>query len=913
MNRKILNLLNEKEENHILPMLWLHGESEERIRSMIRVIREANIRAFVVESRPHPDFCGESWWQDMETVLSEAKANGMKVWILDDSHFPTGYANGAVKEAPLSLHRQSLLEMHEDLPRKEMKVERDVWKLFLKKPKNGTMLQKMLHEKRVRDARYFRDNELIRIMAVSETGEKKSFPLPDKGDLFVWEKPEGKWALWVIGLSRNQGTDREYINMTDPESVRLLIDAVYEPHYAHFANEFGHTIAGFFSDEPSLGNGLLYDMNCTVGHDTDLPFSEPLREEMEKRLGEDWLDELYLLWDNGRQKKATSYVRFQYMDAVTKLVRKNFSQQIGSWCREHGVEYIGHSIEDNNAHAHLGPGLGHYFRGLQGQDMAGIDCIGGQVIPQKEDGDGGVKNPFTKRDGEFYHFMLGELASSQAAIEPGKKGRALCEIFGNYGWEEGIRLEKYLADHFLVRGINYFVPHAFTLKPFPDPDCPPHFYADGNDALYRHFGELMKYMNRVSELISGGHRKAEAAVLYHGDMEWAGTAMLSQKVLRVLTEAQIAADVIPADVFSEPENYRTKTGSTLRVNTQEYKVLIIPECAFLPMALAEGISELISAGCTILFINRFPEGISDAEDEEQESRLLQKLTLARSVKMKQLLSILRELKLQEAELLPSDKNMRVLHYEGIRNEENEADVSVPELYFFVNESAEEYQGEVLLPKKKACYLYDAEKNRVMKADVKPDEADHKRMRLALVLPPLHSIMLVADEADGAVMSEAFSEGEKDVITQGWTRWTSKAVDYPRFDHAKTVTFPDTLAKEEPGFSGFVRYETHFRAQKGSRLTLTVTDASEGIEVFLNGRSAGLQYVPPYQFDLSGFLEDGHNTLIIEAATTMERMMAANRKFRIPDLFFGLPKKPVSGSGITGEVRLKQTADPAKEA
>lgn len=36
-------------------------------------------------------------------------------------------------------------------------------------------------------------------------------------------------------------------------------------------------------------------------------------------------------------------------------------------------------------HARTGSSLGHYFRGLSGQDMSGIDDIGGQVLPQGED------------------------------------------------------------------------------------------------------------------------------------------------------------------------------------------------------------------------------------------------------------------------------------------------------------------------------------------------------------------------------------------------------------------------------------------------------------------------------------------------------------------------------------------------
>lgn len=50
--------------------------------------------------------------------------------------------------------------------------------------------------------------------------------------------------------------------------------------------------------------------------------------------------------------------------------------------RNAGVEYIGHLIEDDNHHTRTGSSPGHYFRGLAGQDMAGIDDISNQVFPQ---------------------------------------------------------------------------------------------------------------------------------------------------------------------------------------------------------------------------------------------------------------------------------------------------------------------------------------------------------------------------------------------------------------------------------------------------------------------------------------------------------------------------------------------------
>ncbi len=69
--------------------------------------------------------------------------------------------------------------------------------------------------------------------------------------------------------------------------------------------------------------------------------------------------------------------------------------------------------------------------------MAGIDDIGGQVYPQGED-DNYDLGVFQVRNGEFYHFMLGKLASSLAALDEKKHGNAMCEIFGNYGWQEGL-------------------------------------------------------------------------------------------------------------------------------------------------------------------------------------------------------------------------------------------------------------------------------------------------------------------------------------------------------------------------------------------------------------------------------------------------------------------------------------------
>lgn len=882
MTEQMRSLLSGQAENHVMPFFWQHGEDEATLRDYMRAIQGCSCGAVCVESRPHPDFCGPAWWRDMDIILDEARSRGMKVWILDDSHFPTGFANGALKNAPVELHRQSVCANPVEFTGPAGEIELALEELIPPPFRPVSMIEQYVMPSLLKDAPHFDDDQVLAITAVHrETGEAISLPLPEGRQPLRWQKPEGTWTVWVVGLSRNCGPHREYINMLDPASCHLLIDAVYEPHWAHYHEDFGKTIAGFFSDEPELGNGHLYFNENLLGTDQDLPFAGTLSMELEWRLGAEWKNRLYLLWENRGDKEETAQVRYAYMDAVTKLVRENFSRQLGTWCRDHGVQYIGHLIEDGNAHARTGSSLGHYFRGLDGQDMSGIDNIGGQILPQGED-EPAINDLGSPRDGEFFHYMLGNLAASAAAIDPNKRGCAMCEIFGNYGWSEGVQLEKYLADHLMVRGLNWFVPHAFSPAPFPDPDCPPHFYAHGHNPQYRHFGALMSYMNRVCTLISGGGRIAPVAILYHGEAEWTGRAMLSQKPARLLAEAQIEYDVLPCDVFAEPDRYGTRLGNPLLVNGRPYRVLIVPESQFLTASFAQAAAALHRAGLPILFLNSRPEGICDGGNS-----LLPPLAECPVLPLNALTSVLNEMELPKAQFSPASGYLRAMHYAGRT-----------ELYYFVNEAAQIYRGSVEVPYTGPCYWYDAWDNRIYPAEAAPTEHGS---RLVITLEPRKSLMLILDEADSRLSSPCVYGGEP-VHLESWTRSVCTGIDYPNFAQEIPVTLPDRLAEEQPQFSGFVRYKSHFSLPGIGRTILEITDAAEGVEVFVNGRSAGIQIVPAYHYDLTGLVKKGENELVIEVATTLERQWYESVKDDPLMKRRGITP-PVCGSGITGEVHL----------
>jgi len=890
MSSKIQSVLSGKEGNYILPFFWQHGEDEKTLRHYMKIIQEANIQAVCVESRPHPDFCGEKWWQDMDVILDEARNRNMKVWILDDSHFPTGYANGALENYPDELCRQSICCRVEDVEKGGIYVASD------EKLSAPDVLQPVGAELFMGSltARTFDDDKLVAIYAVNDTDGEHIDLMPFiKENELEWVVPEnGNWKVYTIHLSRNKGYHRNYINMVSFPSCRVLIDAVYEPHWQHYKNDFGTVIEGFFSDEPELGNGHMYNMDGMLGVDgLDYPWSDEMNEQLANSLGDDYLSDMYLLWENTGDSDKRAKVRFAYMDALTKLVRKDFSFQLGDWCRDHGVKYIGHMIEDNNQHCRTQSSLGHYFRGLQGQDWAGIDDIGGQVFPQGEDIDI-MGRTFGNRIGEFYHYLLGKLASSAAVIEPLKNGNSMCEIFGNYGWDEGVQLEQYLINHFLVRGINHFVPHAFSAKEYPDPDCPPHFYANGNNPQYRHFGQLMKYTNRMCELLSGGKHMSHIAVIYHGEGEWTGEAMKDQKIARVLTDHQIDFDIVPQDVFAYSDQYKSFVDGDnhcLRVNSQEYKMVLIPSMEYITCEMADAIIKLNNAGIPVYVVGDYPHGVCNGKMDEES--FAGAIGFAKQISLDDIVNEVKLHGLAEIILTAANDRIRYYHYEH-------ADGSG--ILFFVNEGTETYKGKVKFADSRNFYWYEPWHNQLA-------TLERVNFEFALELEPSKAIAVVLTSENLYSHTGCLTSGiskRKDICwgdvafeNEKWIKSKCRSINYPSFEEHHEIILPDMVSEDEKYFSGYLRYVNNFMAEPGAKYILCITEAYEGVEVFVNDKSLGIQIMPHYEFDISQAVAEGKNEVMIEVATTLQREAS-----QWP-VNFGPQDEPKANAGITGQVKL----------
>ncbi|MDQ0972235.1 hypothetical protein QFZ31_002113 [Neobacillus niacini] len=877
-------------ENYILPFLWMRGEEEPVIREEIARIYECGIKGICVEARPHPDFAGPGWWHDLDIVMEEAKQRGMQVWVLDDAHFPTGYANGLIeKKYP---NRKKTFINYNTLDILGAQNEVTVHIPPMLKPKSSWLdIGKPI------DKEEQKNNKLISVVAAKLVNEgiiyEELLDLTDsvEGDFLTCTLPEGPWRLFVIYETKTDGGNPKYINMIDEESVSTQLEAVYEPHFERYKDEFGKTFAGFFSDEPAFGNVNGFDFNETIGRkDMPLPWSEETKNMLLDAHGENWRVYLPYLWASSEEMNQCVHTRYTYMDIVTRLYQKNFSNQLGKWCEKHNVEYIGHVIEDNDQHSRLGSGAGHFFRALSGQHMSGIDVIGGQVI---FGGAGLERRGVFKGDGEFYHYTLGKLGSSFGHLDPKKKGRTMCELFGAYGWKLGVRDMKYILDHLIVRGINYLVPHAFSMREYPDFDCPPHFYARGHNPQFKHFAHLMHYANRLCHIFNNGTHVAPVAVLYHGESEWTGEYMKMQKPARLLTENQIDFDFVPIDILSDLGTFNGNVeNNALHINGEEFKCLVIPYSQYITKELAAFIKK--AEGLEIIFVDRRPEGISNLVDGQEALELLGVIEKCKVVALTELAANLKAQGIFDVHVKTPFKDLTYYHYMKENN-----------IYMFQNESAQEtFSGEIELNNEEFAIVYNGLENTFENLPVRKENG---KAIIYLELKPYEScVVFISDEEQASgfrdyhPVSMKLSDCVKTIdLSTDWKYSLVKNIEYPNFGDVNQMKELVPISKEYPTFTGIIKYEKTFELEEVTKQgILTFENIYEAVEIWINDEYVGMKVCPPYVFEVDSYLKKGTNTIRVEVATTLDR-----DRFNHPEPPFIVWHDPIDPTGMFGKITL----------
>lgn len=802
MDYRLKECLSGNSGNYLFPFFIVQDtETTDRMLDELHAIYNAGIRSAIIHSHEYEAFCEEQWWNDVRALMEEAKRLGMKLWILDTKRFPSGNV-GKLLEKKFHRYRPwGITEFHMEVvgPIKEGSAT-------INHLKSG-------------------DGEIVCILACKLAPNQPQVLTGDiiditdgiSGDMVYFDLPEGVWRIVMIYKTQEGINDRfmTMVNKLIPEPTKIYIEEVFESHYRHFKEYFGNTFEGFFCDEPGFHNNTNFGFSTPIGQfGAHYPWDDSVLEEMKETFGDRACAMLASLWF---QFENDGHVipRNRYMNIITDKYRDNFTNQIAAWCRDHNVKYVGHIVEDNDIHAQTGASPAHYFKALDGMDMAGVDVVLHQIMPGMKDYSSAGYVGYKHMDNTFFHYYLAKLGSSMAHNDPKKKGRALCELFGAYGWAEGSKMMRYLADHMLVRGINYLVPHMFIaqIKGFANPsmDCPPHFYSGGKNPMYPYLKHLMGYMNRMCHLFNDGEAKISCALVYDAPGLWSrGKKIPLSNIAKVLYDNQLDYDIVPLEYSDEV-------------------------FAKYPLVIAFGRRGFSEAEVTRLetFGTVFADELENLED---------------------LLTIAEEKGIRDVFVGRKNEDLKCYHY--IRDGAHYCMFVNENIHHAIRETvrlSDFIGGEYV--------LYDAMLNKAERCC----SADGS---IVVELEPYNSLVV----AFGNLDSDGMEPHQNRIEDYSWEVDCEYAVSVSyhnenNFQPYKTTKelFNMTGRYEKPDFSGHMKYEFTLDVPEIGNYTLDLGYVGEMAELFVNGESAGVRFGPPYRFEIGKFLVPGENQVVVDVA------------------------------------------------
>ncbi len=831
----------------LFPLLWLHGapeETEEALRREIRAMEEGGCGGFVIESRPHADYLGEGWWRDVGICLDEARRLGMDVWMFDEEYYPSGIAGGKVLERMPDYRMQVLTKTS------------FLWSAEGEEPEAMPL-----------------DGELFKIVCVpEERGERAAFAQWTEWQAWARERREAgeaaSWTVHVIGV-KPSWSGRMFDKMVDylsPEVTDCFIELTYEATKRRFPEYWGTTLKGFFGDETSFENFGSYDV--LFGEETPcFPWPSSVRHTFEQRCGYDLYGCVEALWLDEDEENTASF-RTDFMDHLTKLFSENFFARIQRWCHANGVRFIGHVVEDNRAHMNHGFGVGHFFRTTKHFDMGGYDFVLRQVDSEQKSSSYEEHFPQFKtyRDRpypDFFHYTLAKLAQSAAHLEVGTS-LVMCENFGAYGWDLGLREMKWLTDWMTARGTNWYVPHAFS-PIFPDPDCPPHFYAGGRNPQWPYFRQWGDYANRSCLMLREARHVAPIAVLYPAEAHWGGDENELDGVCKVLMQSQYDFDILSMDLLVDEDRCEIG-GGTLRIRDERFSVVVLPGIVRLPASVRERLKAFIRSGGKVVSVNRAAvEGGEPVGLDELAERLSHWLAPG----------------VGTTKPFPE---LRFCHYEK----------SGLQIFFLNNESVEEtFEDIVAFPADGVAERWTPMDGKIEKLPLYDRAGD--RIRAPIRLEPYESCFIIVDpDGDG----HGGSAAELGLSTDEWHRaqrtedgnlhlkirigerrveeWRATAVrssllEAPAPDSARLSGLGDWGRMEGmEAFCGSVDYEASFELDSlKESYALDLGEVGEIAALAVNGQELSPRLCPPYRWVLPPeALKSGENRLRVTVTNTL---------------------------------------------
>jgi hypothetical protein len=728
--------------------------------------------------------------------------------------------------------------------------------------------------------------------------------MDDEGRL-RWNAPTGKWMLLRVVCS-NHG---QQLIVPSPNSRGPMIDFI-DPAATEFHMRFmADKILAKLGRKDFRGTAMQYFELDSMELEHGVLWSDDFGARFEEQRGYSPIQYLPLLMDwkladedqNGRfhadfKKTISDQLIFSHYVTGSKVLK------------EYGLDLVAEAG---------GPGPPIW----NSCPVDAIKALGAVDIPRGEFWMGNPK----------HIFLIKEIASASHVYG---KGLVDAEAFTTWRrWIDGPVAHKQLADRALCEGLNHFTIHTFASSP-PEAGVPGRAYHAGTDinttaTWWPKARPFMDYLARTSYLLRQGWFVGDVCY-YYGDQApnfYPSHHFVPRKIVRPELGLGYDYDVCSSQVILE--RMQVRDGRIVLPDGMSYAILTLPDQDAMPLDVLRKITSLVEAGATV--VGRKPSrthALKNAPENDAELRRLADSLWGDCDGDK-----IKEHRFGKGRVLWGPSWREVLGGMGIGPDFQVMDEARRDDFDYIHRTTDQAEiyfvsNRTMTGKSLDC-IFRVPPGRVElwdpltggSAAVTAVAADGGS-RLRLDLAPAGSVFVVFHKADASqtppsaevVFSPAKVTQEVLMIDGPWT------LRFPAGWGAPESVVIEQLAcwtaSADAGvkyFSGTASYETSLIAPESptGKLWLDLGDLKDVAEVFLNGKSVGVVWTPPYRVPVDGILKPGKNHLKVDVSNLWanrilgDQTMPEGGTYTRTNMSGSLresPKAPLP-SGLFGPVRL----------
>lgn len=507
-------------------------------------IRAMGFRAVTFQAgrRLANPFLSDKYFELVKAFVNEAARRDLRVWIVDDAGYPSGFAGGKFTTDAPDLRMQAITVSNTaDLT-------------------PGIEFQDVVSRNFVSAVAYNLDT-------------RTAVPLVADNNHIHFMPSAGHWRVLVADHIYRTSLTRSVTNPTgakddsqslenylDTSATRKYLDFVHEQYRKAIGDEFGKTVLGFRGDEPDFSF-------------FGLPYSPGIFKEFQRQKGYD-IQPMAAALLLSQQSDELKRMAADYADVWSSLFRDNFFRVQAEWCQAHHLEYQVHLNHEDDL-PRLAATEGDFLRDLTVVQVPGIDTIWHQIWTD-------VTPDFPK------------LASSAAHL--GGHPRAFTESFAAYNPVPNLTQAASILNEQIVRGVNLvevmeYPPYGHAQAFMEDPGFP---------AL------MTSIRRTTALLSQGRPAAAIAIYIptrnFWMKSETANTSLLT--LSHKLLEAQYDFDYIDDDSLRNAVNVsdgglKTASGNTI-------KTVLIPTGSLLTVDALHTLADLLKAGGKVVFFGATP-------------------------------------------------------------------------------------------------------------------------------------------------------------------------------------------------------------------------------------------------------------------------------------------------------------------